>query len=715
MAKKKTSKNNWPKNMYVATASENNQNNINDLYESYGHNLQKISANSRTFLNYDTDISIKSDYRKLDYDYFRTADAIPTNPQKIIDMCMAAYCKIGIVRNVIDLMSDFACQGIRIQHPIKEQEKFLNSWFKKVRGKERSERFVNLLYRSANVIIYSMYGKVPARIQKKWRSSTGEIKIQEQDIKSLRIPLQYSFINPSNVDVVGGDFVSFSDKKLYALKLDQLRVAIDGYGVGDEVLKKLFDSVKGKLDPDLVLALKNNQRYFALPEDRTCAYFYKKDDWKSWAEPMVYPILNDLILLEKMKLADMSALDGAISNIRLWNLGHLDGAKSILPTKEGVDKLRSILANSVGGGTLELVWGPELRFTESSTNVHQFLGSEKYDPILNAIYDGLGIPQTLRSGTGNTNTNNTMALKTLIERLQYARDVLLEFWNEQLKIVQLAMGFQVKARVVFENMTLSDEAAEKQLLINLADRDIISIESLREKFNIADDIETKRVRRELKRRAKDDTPNKASPFHNPQLEEEVKKNAVNTGFATPSEVGVKLKDKTPEDNERQAQFVKRQQDMKPKADNQGRPRNITETKKRKSKPKNKPRSTASVALSLWADNAQEKISDIVTPSYLHAFARKNVRSMTNEEVKTLETAKLKIFFGLEPYEEVTAEVIVGVMGEKTDNDYFSLVNANIEKARLKCMSVYNKELTVNELRRIYSEVFVLMKEDNGEI
>ena len=75
-----------------------------------------------------------------------------------------------------------------------------------------------------------------------------------------------------------------------------------------------------------------------------------------------------------MKLADISALDGAISNIRLWSLGDLDN--KILPTKAAINKLRNILASNVGGGTMDLVWGPELKFTESSTQVFRFLGKE---------------------------------------------------------------------------------------------------------------------------------------------------------------------------------------------------------------------------------------------------------------------------------------------------------------------------------------------------
>ena len=64
--------------------------------------------------------------------------------------------------------------------------------------------------------------------------------------------------------------------------------------------------------------------------------YYKKDDWMLWSNPMIYAILDDIMMLEKMKLADIAALDGAISNIRLWKLGSLE--EKILPTKATSDE-----------------------------------------------------------------------------------------------------------------------------------------------------------------------------------------------------------------------------------------------------------------------------------------------------------------------------------------------------------------------------------------
>jgi hypothetical protein len=224
-----------------------------------------------------------------------------------------------------------------------------------------------------------------------------------------------------------------------------------------------------------------------------------------------------------MRLADLSALDGAISNIRLWTLGNLD--HKILPNKAAINKLRDILASNVGGGTMELVWGPELSYTESNSQVYKFLGSEKYNSVLSSIYAGLGVPPTLtgQAGNGGGFTNNFISLKTLVERLQYGRDQLTAFWEKECEIVRKAMGFRKSPHIVYDQMTLSDESTEKNLLIQLADRDIISHETVLERFKEIPSVEKMRLKREDKAREADNLPEKASPFHKPDKAFEIEK------------------------------------------------------------------------------------------------------------------------------------------------------------------------------------------------
>ena len=371
---------------------------------------------------------------------------------------MDAYDKVGIIRNIIDLMGDFGSQGIQIVHKDKSVEKFYQQWFRNINGKERSERFLNNLYKTGNVIIYRSHAKITPQLKNYMKALSSDIKVEVPNMTKNEIPWRYNFFNPLSVKMKDGNLSLFMGKQNYTITTNSF---FDKYRAGD-----IPSHVLETLPPAIKQSLLRGERDIPLDPERLSVFYYKKDDWKQWANPMIYAILDDIIMLEKMRLADLSALDGAISNIRLWTLGNLD--HKILPNKAAINKLRDILASNVGGGTMELVWGPELSFQESSSEVYKFLGSEKYTSVLNSIYAGLGVPPTLTgmATNGGGFTNNFISLKTLVERLQYGRDHLVRFWEKELEIVRKAMGFRFKAHVQFDQMTLSDEAAEKNLLIS---------------------------------------------------------------------------------------------------------------------------------------------------------------------------------------------------------------------------------------------------------
>ena len=384
-----------------------------DNIDSYDGIQKAVAYNRRSFLDIEPNRSVRTGFSREDYNRFRSAEAVPKQQKEAIKMCMAAYDRVGIIRNVIDLMADFAGQGITIVHPNKRIEKFFRAWFQKVNGRERTERFLNTLYRCGNVVVKRRTAKINKRTEKQLRSM-GETDMDIIDLKvpKREIPWKFDFLNPMSIEVVGNELATFVGQPQYALKVSKLvrNLANRGLSGGSPHHKNLT----AMLPPDILEAVKNGETFIPLDPEKVSVYYYKKDDWLVWSNPMIYAILDDIIMLEKMKLADISALDGAISNIRLWSLGDLDN--KILPTKAAINKLRNILASNVGGGTMDLVWGPELKFTESSTQVFRFLGKEKYEPVLTNIYAGLGIPPTLTgmANTGGGFTNNFISLKTLV-------------------------------------------------------------------------------------------------------------------------------------------------------------------------------------------------------------------------------------------------------------------------------------------------------------
>ena len=670
--------------------------------------IQKAEGSRRFRLDYsnlDGNTGGRPGLTRSDYYYFRPDEEIPTQVKNVIKKAEDVYQRVGLVKNVIDLMADFAVQGIRPVHKNKRIERFYRQWFKKVDGKERSERFLNNLYKTGNLVINRQTAKLSIKIADSlYRAvSSPDLIVQDLDqpkVEKREVPWKYTFIDPYYVDVSGGSLASFVTKKTYLLTLPAgLRKTINSPKSDAE--KKIIES----LPPEIIEAAKNRKPYL-LDSDKTIVYHYKKDDWQAWAYPMIYAIMDDIVVIEKLKLADMAALDGAISNIRIFKLGSLE--HKIAPTKAATAKLASILGNNVGGGTMDLVWGPDIELLESKTTVHQFLGEGKYIPHLNSVYAGLGIPPTLTGTFGAAGTtNNFISLKTLTQRLQYGRDVIVDFWENEMALVQKAMGFKYSAKIEFDRMDLSNEDSEKALLIQLADRNLISDEMLQNRFGFDPDMEKNRLNRELRDRNGNRMVRKSGPWFDPQIENALKKIALQGGAVTPSQVGLDLEKK--KGGEKSAmemkiqsmpsnsptQLAKDSPESLPGVPGQGRPKTSKDSGPRKTKVF-KPQTGAS--LIIWANDAQDKINDIINPILLDFYKKKNLRSLSGEESRELEELKTKILFSTQPFSVVEQENIIKIFSSIDKEDQKSIFMGYNNWSK-ELSAKLNKTLTVEEQKQ----------------
>ena len=695
---------------WASDAEKNKVYDLNDLdgydgavYRSQAHfptNYQR-----QTYINIEPNRSVRPSFTRSDYDAFRPGEQIPTKQKRIMGMCMSAYDRVGIIRNVIDLMSDFASQGLVLVHPNKTIEKFYRKWFNQVSGTERSERFLNYLYRTGNVVVKRRTAKLNKAKEANLRRAAGaDVDIEQVPVKRREVPWIYDFLNPLAVDI--------KDPGMFAVGKPEFVLNISKHTY-QSLLKSSQNNKNAfkSLPSDIQRRVQGGDRKIPLDPSSTFFYHYKKDDWLLWANPMIYAILDDISMLEKMKLADLAALDGAISSVRLWTLGDFD--QKIVPTKAGLNKVRDILASNVGGGTMDLVWGPELSFTESQSQVYKFLGSEKYQPVLTSIYAGLGIPPTLTGASGASGgyTNNYVSLKTLIERLEYGREVLAKFWRQEIEYVRRAMGFRLPAEIHFDSIVLSDEAAQKNLLIQLADRDIISQETLLERFREIPNIERVRVRREERERMNDSAaPKKAGPYHNPQHREDVVKIGLTKDKVDTEEYFDRLDiphvpEEEPVDppkeepNNEVEQEVEKEEE---RVEEPGRPPFSRDVEPRKQK-RVLPRSGEATSAMLWAISAQSKISDIMTPMACSHFKKKDARALSKAETTQLEYLKLCILTGMKPFVDITPELVKEIVEQQTkpSKSFNSLVDSSVASFS----QVNKRNPSMSELRQIYASVY----------
>ena len=700
-------------------------------FASYGEAIQECDilqthGSIDDFSNLAPNVSGRPGFDRSHYEAFRPGERLPVKKNDILQSVTEAYEQVGTIRNIIDLMSDFACQGIRIVHPNKRIEKFYRNWFFIVNGKDRSERFLFHLYRDSRAIPKTIQtAKLRKNVRESLFKAIADSDIQLNNMRGknapkFTLPWKYVFLNPASVEVIGGALAAFTGDSIYALQIpgDVRKQIANPNGPIEKALV-------AKLPPEVKKAAKTTG-LVPLDPNTTSVLHYKKTDSEEWSKPIIYSILQDIILFKKLKLADSSALDGAISNIRIFKLGSLE--HEIAPTKAGVAKFAEIMESNTGVGTIDIVWGPDIELIESNTSVHQFLGEEKYKPTLMSIYAGLGIPPTLTGafGAGGT-TNNFISLKTLIKRLEYGRSILAGWWMGEIIKVQKAMGFRLPAKIEFEIEDLGDEASEKALLIQMADRQLISDELLQRKFKNDPEMEKVRLNREKKERESGRMVPKAGPFHEADFDNQLKKIVLQLGDVTPSEVGLELeerkegeKTRMEQQQEGQMELQKLQQAQKPKPKEggkkgqpqQGRPKNSNDKTKRKKKTFKPAIKASESSTKIWISASQNKINSFLTQYILELNGKDNLRQLTSKEIACAENLKFGVLFNLEPLSDVNDVSILEALKAGPLNSTIAVMYQDYVNM---VMDELGRKITLDEQRHVQLNLYYDHKElDNGD-
>jgi hypothetical protein len=698
----------------------------------------------------DANLSVRNGMGAGDYEIFRPGESVPRSRTEILRFIAEAYNRNGIIRTIFDLMTDFTTRGIKIVHPNPQVEQFYQNWWEKVDGQGRSDHFVNNLYLMGAAIFKRDIAKLSARVSDEiqrgvasdteWAALGDDGDSPAYDITPSpaprqprsTVPYNYTFLNPQTISMIGGDLAIFSGNGQYGLSIpDSLTRTIRSPRTADDI------NLVNTLPSYITNAVNAGLKVIKLDPNKIGVYHYKKQDWHIWASPILYAVLDDIILLQKMKLADFAALDGATSHVCIWKIGSLQ--HHIIPTQASIDKLNDILSHAGNGQRLDLIWGPDIEIQETKSDIANFLGDKKYTSVLAAIYAGLGVPPTLVGGAGGEKgfTNNFFSLKTLLERIAYGREQLTKFWKKELRMVQQAMQFRLPAQIEYKYMSLTDEAAYNSLLVDMLDRDVISVEAVREHLGFIPDIEEAKVRREFKQRLNKKLPPKAGPFHEAEPDLILEKIFAQTGAVTPTEVGLELNEPKPGEvtplqlQNDQLQHSKKM-DIKNLAQNktatpgaknvnkstklpnkkgqqgEGRPPGSKDTTRRATKKVN-PRTSGSefLNLELWAGNAQAALADIVHPVFLKLCNKKSIRALSNEETEKVEHLKYALLCNLEPYSSVDKLTVGRLMS--------SPLPANAESDQLwkalvaTFMQRRGRAPSINEIRQIQSYVYALNK------
>ena len=616
-----------------------------------GNAFQTVTSGLSNHFSTSASVVVRPEYTRTNYDTARPSERVPTDFIEAMTFCNESYYGVSVVRNIIDLMSDFCIKGIDWNHKNRSVQSFYRSWFAQVNGKDVSERFSNYLFRLGNVCITVEKSKIPTNIADNWSKTLGS-EFKDVKTQNLQLPSSYSFLDVTALIEELNSSTSIGSRTFKMNGGGGLVSNFSNYSTtyriqsGSSFTSRIYQSLPTHLKNK---AVESNGNLILKEGEDIFIYHYRKDDWDTWARPVILSIAEPLIMLKKMHLADASALDGVISNVRLWRLGYIDQTNvlnSIIPSPEMLTAVSDMIKKNVAGGVLDIVWGPDLDFKESSSTAHHFLFADKYGQVMSEIYDGLGVNPSLAGGQGGKDggmTNNAISMKVLVERLSYIRNKLIDFWSKESRKIQKAMGFSSPAVLSFDDAIFSDEISYKKLLVELYDRDVISLEGLREEFNVIDPVEGSRILRETKRRKKGTITPKASQFHDPMVKEKLTSDLIKNGNMDGEELNLDVK--------KEDVFSK---------DKGGRPIGAKDGMKRDTKtvsPKKAFGAAEFLEIKTWARESFDKIATMISDSYLSSIGKKNRRQLTETEADDFEDIVLSVLCSINPFTEITHDII----------------------------------------------------------
>ena len=112
---------------------------------------------------------------------------------------------------------------------------------------------------------------------------------------------------------------------------------------------------------------------------------------------------------------------------------------------------------------------------------------------------------------------------------------------------------------------------------------------------------------------------------------------------------------------------------------------------------------------LWANDAQKKIADLITPALLSHYDKKNVRSLTKSQMDELEYIKLCVLCGMQPYMEVDPTVVKELLDDGTP--ITAEMTSACKNLKQDFVELNEKQPSIEEMRQIQSSAYAISMEN----
>jgi len=468
-----------------------------------------------------------------------------------IKMCRDVYDNDGQVSSIVDLMADFATDGVRIIHKNKSVQNFYEAWAQQINITDRIRRAIIDILLAGTTFYYRVYAKLDNSDINTMKNFVSAIKIdnalviktksdesivEPTIIYNSTLPLLFDDVKDDEVpnkikdlvvDIIKTNAGIIEDESIKTKKnripwkyisLNPLQMIPNGDGTWSylltkedvgAILKKLnlsFDSTTKTINIKLPNGLDgklqkisdktNKSGFYAeikLSNDVLIPIQYNKFDWSQWSVPTVWKVLPTVIFKNTLRAMEMKTARAGINTVTLWKLG--DHEKGLLPQADEFERLADML--KAPAATLNILWSSAISAEVIQPDLKQIYDVNRWTELRKEVTSQFGITQSVVTGEGGNFSSSFISVQGLLERLSTLRELLISSWlYKEIKIIADAMGFRTLPKIMFGQMSLRDEAAEKTFIMNLADRGFISDETLMEYLKRDVSIERERIKRQ---------------------------------------------------------------------------------------------------------------------------------------------------------------------------------------------------------------------------
>lgn len=377
-----------------------------------------------------------------------------------IILCQKAYYNFAIFRTTIDLMTEFSVNNIHFKGGSQKSRDFFDTYFKKINLWKIQDMWFREYFRSGNVFVYRIEGKITQEDIRKLQQMFGA-----DNRENSEIPIRYVILNPADINAAGS--ISFADMTYYKIlsdyELDRLR------NPRTEEDREVLEN----LDPETQKQIKSKKIgmvFVPLDVKNVIATFYKKQDYEAFAVPMGYPVLEDLNFKKELRLMDQAIARTAQQAILLITMGAEPDKGGINP--KHLESMRRLFENESVARVVIADYTTEASFI--IPQISDILDPKKYETVDRDI--ALGLNNVL-IGQGEKFANQHSKIEIFVERLKHGRQAFLnEFLIPEIKRIAKNIGLKNYPEPYFEDIDLKNELEWAKIYTKLMEIGMLTAE-----------------------------------------------------------------------------------------------------------------------------------------------------------------------------------------------------------------------------------------------